>query len=97
MGLFKEDVRETWIRRVPVPRPLGMRESKNIDDITPSSLYIHGLYFVVNTVSHVAIGDLTAVNNSERVFVAVLILFGTFMYSFLYGNIVSIVSDFAPN
>ena len=65
--------------------------------MTPSSIYIHGLYFVVNTVSHVAIGDITAVNNAERVLVAIMILFGTFIYCFLYGNIVSIVSDFAPN
>lgn len=61
------------------------------------SLYGHALYFIVNTVSHVAIGDITAVNSHERVFVAVLILFGTFIYSFLFGNIVSIVSDMGPS
>jgi hypothetical protein len=97
MGQFHADVRETWIRRIPVPRTIGMRESATLEGISPGSLYIHALYFVVNTVSHVAIGDITAVNSNERVFVAVLILFGTFLYSFLYGNIVSIVSDFAPN
>jgi hypothetical protein len=52
---------------------------------------------MINTISHVAIGDITAVNTSERLVVAIMILFGTFLYSFLYGNIVSIVSDFAPN
>ena len=74
-----------------------MRTSPTLDDVSAASLYIHAMYFVVNTVSHVAIGDITAVNSSERVFVAILILFGTFIYSFLFGNIVSIVSDFAPN
>ena len=97
MGQFVPDVRETWIRRIPVPQAKGMRESRTLDDVSAGSLYVHALYFVVNTVSHVAIGDITAVNSSERIFVAVLILFGTFLYSFLYGNIVSIVSDFAPN
>ena len=97
MGLFVEDVRETWVRRIPVPRDKGMRENPSLDDMSSAGIYIHAMYFVVNTISHVAIGDITAVTNNERVFVAILILFGTFIYSFLYGNIVSIVSDFAPN
>ena len=97
MGQFVPDVRETWIRRIPVPQELGMRENPTLEGVSAASLYIHSLYFVANTVSHVAIGDITAVNNSERIFVAILILFGTFIYTFLYGNIASIVSDFAPN
>lgn len=97
MGQFVPDVRETWIRRIPVPRDVGMRVDPTLNGISPQSLYIHALYFVVNTISHVAIGDITAVTSSERVFVAIFILFGTFMYVFLYGNIVSIVSDFAPD
>lgn len=96
MGQFEADVRETWVRRIKVPQELGMRQNPNLDDVSSLSLYIHGLYFVVNTVSHVAIGDITAVTTPERIFVAILILFGTFIYCFLYGNIVSIVSDFAP-
>lgn len=80
-----------------MPQELGMRDRPGLDGVSAGSLYIHALYFVVNTVSHVAIGDITAVNSSERIFVAVLILLGTALYSFLYGNIVSIVSDFAPN
>mmetsp|Transcript_2189 Transcript_2189/g.3265 ORF Transcript_2189/g.3265 Transcript_2189/m.3265 type:complete len:239 (-) Transcript_2189:4031-4747(-) len=97
MAHFHPDIRETWIRRIPVLQEAGMRSSKDMDDISSTSLYIHSLYFIVNTVSHVAIGDITAVNNRERIFVAILILFGTFIYVFLYGNIVSIVSDYAPS
>ena len=37
------------------------------------------------------------VNTEERLFNAFLILCGTFIYSFLFGNIASIVADFAPN
>ena len=51
----------------------------------------------MNTVSHVAIGDITMVTTEERLFNAFLILCGTFIYSFLYGNIASIVANFAPN
>ena len=65
--------------------------------MTPISIYIHGFYFVVNTISHVAIGDITSVTTSERVFNAFLILCGTFIYSFLFGNITAIVSSLAPS
>ena len=97
IGKYVPDVRETWIRRIPVPQKNGMRNNSKLNDTSDWSLYVHSFYFIVNTISHVAIGDITAVNNQERVFVAVLILFGTFIYCFLYGNIVSIVSDFAPS
>jgi hypothetical protein len=65
--------------------------------MTPGSIYIHSIYFVVNTISHVAIGDITSVTTSERVFNAFLILIGTFIYSFLFGNITAIVSSLAPS
>ena len=97
MGLNADDTRDTWIRRIPVPLKEGIRPTSSIEDMTPLSLYIHSLYFNVNTISHVAIGDITAITLSERLYVSILILFGTFIYCFLFGNIVSIVSDFAPN
>lgn len=65
--------------------------------MSPQSVYIHALYFTVNTVSHVAIGDITMVTTDERLFNAILVLLGTFIYAFLFGNIASIVADLAPN
>lgn len=61
------------------------------------SIYIHGIYFVVNTISHVAIGDITSVTTHERIFNAFLVFLGTFIYSFLFGNITAIVSSLAPS
>lgn len=37
------------------------------------------------------------VTTEERMFNAVLVLLGTFIYAFLFGNIASIVADLAPN
>jgi Ion channel len=65
--------------------------------VSYSSIYVHGLYFIVNTVSHVTIGDISMVTPEERFFNAWLILAGTFIYCYLFGNIASIVSDLAPN
>lgn len=101
------DVRETWMRRIPVPQTMGedpennfkagFRQNPTVEDMTNGSIYIHALYFTVNTVSHVAIGDITMVTTEERLFNAVLVLMGTFIYAFLFGNIASIVADLAPN
>ena len=95
---YTDDARETWLRRIPVPQDEGIREKASVwEDMTPMSIYIHGFYFVVNTISHVAIGDITSVTTNERMFNAFVILCGTFIYSFLFGNVTAIVSSLAPN
>lgn len=74
----------------------GIREKPSVwDDMTPWSVYVHGLYFVVNTISHVAIGDITSVTINERLLNSFIVLCGTFIYSFLFGNITAIVSSLA--
>ena len=66
----------------------------NLDGVSNNSLYIHALYFITNTISHVAIGDLTTVSTEERALNAFLIWNFTFFYAFCFANISSIVSDF---
>ena len=74
----------------------GFRQYSDYTGLSKSSIYIHALNFVVNTVSHVAIGDMTSVTTDERIFNAFVILCGTFIYAFLFGNVASIMKDFAP-
>jgi len=100
------DVRDTWLRRVPVPTTggenpalgykAGFRKIATMEGVSNQSLYIHGFYYIVGTVSHVAIGDITMVTSEERFFNAWLVLAGTFIYSYLFGNIASVVSDLSP-
>lgn len=97
MGLHVDDVRETWVRRLPTPQPYGIRENPVLDDVSYASVYVHSLYFNVNTISHVAVGDITAITFGEHIYITVLIVFGTFCYVLTFGNIVSIVSELAPN
>jgi hypothetical protein len=93
-GLTNPDIRNTWLNRIPVPLPEGVRKENNLDGITSYDLYIHALYFTTNTISHVAIGDLTTVSTDERVLNAFLIWCFTFFYAFLFANVSSVVSDF---
>lgn len=95
---YDHDARDNWLRRIPVPQDSGIRLNASVfTDMSSSSIYIHAFYFVVNTISHVAIGDITSVTTSERIFNAFLILLGTFIYSFLFGNITAIVSSLSPS
>jgi len=42
------------------------------------------------------LGDLTPVNENERIFVIFLIIITTFIYAYLFGNIASMVAEFIP-
>ena len=97
VGLSQPDIRRTWLNRVPVPLTEGVRTVNNLDDVSGSTLYIHAIYFTANTISHVAIGDITTVSTDERVLNTFIIWCFTFFYAFLFANISSIVSDFLGN
>lgn len=97
MGLAEPDIRKTWLNRVPVPLPEGVRKENNLDGVSDLSLYIHALYLTTNTISHVAIGDLTTISTDERLFNAFLVWCFTFFYALLFANIASIVSEFLGN
>lgn len=97
IGLSKPDIRETWLNRVPSPLASGKRTENNLDDITDQSIYLHALYYITNTISHVAIGDLTPVSTEERLLGSFIIWNLTFFYAFSFANISSIVSDFLGN
>lgn len=88
---------DTWLRKLPVPQLTGMRTEPGLDGLTNSSIYIHSLFFVVNTISHVAVGDVSMVSAKERTYNAFVIFLGTFIYAFLFGNIASIMADFSPH
>jgi hypothetical protein len=73
-----------------------MRQTNDFEGLTDNSIYIHALNFAFNTFSHLAIGDVSSISHEERIYNAFGILMGTFVYAFLFGNVASIVADFAP-
>ena len=46
MGLTNKDITKTWLNRVPVPLPNGVRTENNLDGVDDRTLYIHALYFI---------------------------------------------------
>jgi hypothetical protein len=57
------------------------------------SIYVHAFYYVLGTVSHVAIGDITAVNPKEFLANTIFGWVGTFIYCLLFADITSLVSE----
>ena len=94
VGLTADDVRETWLNRVPSPIEGGVRLVNNLDDVSYASLYIHALYFSVNTISHCTIGDVSPVTTSERALGSFMIWLLCFFYAFCFANIEQIVGYF---
>ena len=84
------------MRRIPSPQFDGIKQENNFNDISDNSIYVHALNFVFNTFSHLAIGDMSMISAEERIYNAFMILVGTFIYAFLFGNVASIMADFAP-
>jgi len=93
LPIRSSNVGETWVRRLPVPEG----GSTSLDNISNKSLYVSALYFVVGSISHVAIGDISSVTSEERVLNALLFLISTFVYAVLFGNMTALIADFAPS
>ena len=90
------DIRTTWMKRLPVPQATGVRAYADRTGLSNLSIYWHAFNFTINTLSHVATGEVSMVTYKERIYCAFLIWFATFMYAFLFGNIASIVSELSP-
>jgi hypothetical protein len=51
-----------------------MRINNDFSGLSDFSIYAHALNFTVNTVSHVAIGEMTTISYQERIYNAFIIL-----------------------
>ena len=60
-------------------------------------MYLHSLYFMVNTFSHVALGDITSISTEEKILNTFIMWIFVFFYAFCFANIASIVSDLLGN
>jgi hypothetical protein len=83
---------KSWLRRLPVPRPTGTRQPGDIS-LSNDTIYKHAIYWAIVTVSHIGVGDITAITVNERAFNCFVVLMGTFIYAILFGNMASLVSD----
>lgn len=85
IAIHKEDHRDSWLRKLPQPMAGGMRRTKNVyDDLTPLLVYNNAQYFQVNTLSNLAIGDVSAVTKMEHFLNGFNIWLGTFILNLVY-------------
>jgi hypothetical protein len=57
-------------------------------------LYLFSLYFIITTITTIGYGDITPVNVLERCFCFFLMFLGAAMYSFMSGQMSSILSNY---
>ena len=62
-------------------------------DMETGDQIITSLYFALTTLSTVGYGDLFPVSQIERIFAVIVMLLGVAFFSFIMGNIMTIVED----
>jgi hypothetical protein len=61
-------------------------------DLHDTMIYKHAIYWSVVTISHIGVGDITAITVPERALNCFVILVGTFSYAILFGDVAALVS-----
>lgn len=93
MALFKEDHRDSWLRRLPTPNADAVRLTPNVyDDLNALQVFNYAFYFQVNTISNLSVGDITSVTIPEKLVTIANIWIGTFVYNFCFANITTVVA-----
>ena len=54
--------------------------------------YIYSIYFIIVSITTVGFGDVTAVNNTERIFVAILLLVSGLVFSIIMGRLSALLT-----
>jgi len=93
IGNTVDNFNYTWLSRVPAPQ---FTFPDNNRDVPPSSIrtkYVSAIYWSHMTTSHIGVGDITAISPQEKFFCTIMLYMSTFVYAFLFGNLVSLVDD----
>jgi CRP-like cAMP-binding protein len=70
-------------------------ESPQQYDQSDLSIYLIACYWALTCFSHGALGDIIPVSRQEIIYNSIVCLIGCFLYALLFGNISSLVSEFA--
>lgn len=78
---FDDNNPDTWVARL------------NLVDEEPSTLYLECLYWSLQTVATVGFGDFGAITVAELFLCICWMIFGVGFYSFVIGNLTSIIAN----
>ena len=59
-----------------------------------SDQYLRSLYWAVTTITTVGYGDISGVNNTERIFCTLVMIIGVISFSFASGSLSSILQNY---
>jgi hypothetical protein len=68
-------------------------EAKDLSFENPIDLYINAMYFSIITMVSVGYGDITPINNSEKIYISVMTIFSSMNFAYVVNTIGSIFSQ----
>lgn len=96
VALAQPDFNHSLLRKIPAPEYYIYKGVREKLDVTDSSIYIHGLYWVYATVSKSGVMEMQVVSLPERGFSIFVMTVGGLFYIFVFGNMVSLIEDLTP-
>lgn len=96
MAFQEADYFETFLRRIPAPKYSFINIRRENFDIDFQTIYIHALYWVYSTISKIGAIDITIISKKEKTFAIFEMIFGSLLYLYIFGNVISIVEDLTP-
>eukprot|EP00440_Ansanella_granifera_P045706 gb/GFBE01049513.1/.p1 GENE.gb/GFBE01049513.1/~~gb/GFBE01049513.1/.p1 ORF type:complete len:706 (+),score=107.54 gb/GFBE01049513.1/:1-2118(+) len=84
---FHDDLVVTWLAR----RLLA--NGNMLLDAGPWMAWLQSMYFVLTVFTTVGFGDMSAMTSGEIVYVSLMLLLGTVANSFIFGNIMSVITS----
>lgn len=68
-----------------------------VNHVLRSNINVYALsaHWAFTCLSHASLGDIVAISNIEKLFNSFICIFGAFVYAILFGNVCSLVSEFA--
>lgn len=98
IGNMKTGSEKTWLYKMPAPHTEwnqpGFTPSNNLSG---GSIYLSATYWSYMTTTHIGVGDISAINLLEKLYTIILAFTSTFIFAFLFGNLVSLVDDIVPH
>uniref|UniRef100_A0A0G4G8H7 Cyclic nucleotide-binding domain-containing protein n=1 Tax=Chromera velia CCMP2878 TaxID=1169474 RepID=A0A0G4G8H7_9ALVE len=85
-------VEESWMKRIPVPLEGEVRTGTE-EPLSDGTVYLHAVYFAMNSFAKLGLGDVGPVSLEERLFVSGVFAVCYFFSAAVFGNVAALVTD----
>jgi hypothetical protein len=87
---------DSWKVKLPAPRLDWPNIDESLRVTDDKTIYISAIYYSYLVTSHIGGGDVGPVSIPEKIYCNVMMYISTFVFAFIFGNLVSLVDDIIP-